>query len=394
MSGKPYSIASVLQEGLPKVAAKPGIKLSNRFNVVSRSDRSVSAASGRGESQKRARVESPDPVFDRNQAFTSMAGEEEKMKRARELVDICKSGVKDLAEREMSGPLMGILNAMTEWMDLTTGNQVTIANVVVDSYNKVVSPPRKSRRDSPNKRGKPEIEQNEEEAEKALKKKKFVQEVREAEKCSLLFKTNMGTVPVLNPDTMKRKFAEDLAAKAALVEEADSGRPSPAVAAQLDDALEMVTKMEFFWKVTRKAKKKGKTREEEDFYSIPIKLVYKDKNTREAAESRIKTLCKVGGTVPYHRTLRNCINKVIEESKVKYPGHYIQVKVDAEKFQLKVSKMKGGAWTNNVDTIPLPETVLDLSRLGPSSRSVGKPAASRQSASENMDAVESGGVQG
>jgi hypothetical protein len=289
---------------------------------------------------------------------------------------------------------MGILNAMTEWMDLTTGNQVTIANVVVDSYNKVVSPPRKSRKDSPGRRGKPEIEADPEEAEKASKKKKFIQEVREAEKCSLIFKTNMGTVPVLNPDTMKRKFAEDLAAKAALVEEADSGRPSPAVAAQLDDALEMVTKMEFFGKVTKKAKKKGKTGEEEDFYSIPIKLVYRDKNTREAAESRFKTLCKVGGTVPYHRTLRNCINKVIEESKVKYPGHFIQVKVDAEKFQLKVSKMKGGVWTNNVETLPLPDSVLDLSRMGPNSGTAGKPAASRASVSDNMEVAESGGVQG
>jgi hypothetical protein len=83
MSGKPYSIASVLQEGLPKVVPKPGIKLTNRFNVFSRSDRSVSAASGRGDSQKRARVESPEPVQDRNLAFNSMAGEEEKKKRAR-----------------------------------------------------------------------------------------------------------------------------------------------------------------------------------------------------------------------------------------------------------------------------------------------------------------------
>ncbi len=83
---------------------------------------------------------------------------------------------------------------------------------------------------------------------------------------------------------------------------------------------------------------------------------------------------------------------------MKYPGHYIQVKVDAEKFQLKVSKMKGGAWTNNMDTIPLPESVLDLSRLGPGSgpdgKPAAKPAASRQSATENMDAHESGGVQG
>jgi hypothetical protein len=396
MSGKPISIASVLQEGLPKTAPKPGIKLSNRFNVFSRSDRSVYAASGRGDSQKRARIESPDPAPDRNRAFTSMAGEEEKMVRARELVEVCKAGVKDLTNRDMSGPLLGILNAMTEWMDITTGNQVTIANVVVDSYNKVASPLRKSRKDSLTRRGKPDTPQDDEEAEITAKKKKFAQEVKEAEKCSLLFKTNMGSVPVLNPDTMKRKFAEDLAAKAATVEGAENGRPSPAVAAQLDDALEMVTKMEFFGKVTKKAKKKGNTGEEEDFYSIPIKLAYRDKNTREAAESRLKTLCKVSGTVPYHRTLRTFMNKVIEESKVKYPGHYIQVKVDVDKFQLKVSKMKAGVWENNVALVPLPDSVLDLSRLGPGTGTgpANKPAGNRESGNENMDTADSGSLQG
>jgi hypothetical protein len=393
MSKKPYSIASVLQEGLPKVAAKPGIKLSNRFNVFSRSDRSVSATSGRGESEKRARVESPDPVYDRNQAFTSMAGEEEKMKRARELVDICKSGVKDLAEREMSGPLMGILNAMTEWMDLTTGNQVTIANVVVDSYNKVASPPRKSRRDSPNKRGKPETDVDPEETEKATKKKKFIQEVREAEKCSLIFKTNMGTVPVLNPDTMKRKFAEDLAAKGALVEEADSGRPSPAVAAQLDDALEMVTKMEFFGKVTKKAKKKGKTGGRgllQHSHQVGIQGQEHEGGGRVEVQDPVQSW-RNSALPPYTTQLYQQSNRRVqgEISRTFYSGNG-----RAEKFQLKVSKMKGGVWTNNVETLSLPDSVLDLSWMGPISGTEGKPAASRPSVSDNMEVAESGGVQG
>jgi hypothetical protein len=258
----------------------------------------------------------------------------------------------------------------------------------------VASPPRKSRKDSPTRRGKPEMAQDEAEAEMMAKKKKFAQEVKKTEKCSLIFKTNMGTVPVLNPDTMKRKFAEDLAAKAATVEGTDNGRPSPAVAAQLDDALEMVTKMEFFGKVTKKAKKKGNAGEEEDFYSIPIKLAYRDKNTREAAESRLRTMCKVSGTVPYHRTLRNVMNKVIEESKVKYPGHYIQVKVDVEKFQLKVSKMMNGIWENNMLLIPLPDSVLDLSRLGPVNGQAKKPSGNRASMSDNMDTADSGSTQG
>ncbi len=135
------------------------------------------------------------------------------------------------------------------------------------------------------------------------------------------------------------------------------------MAAQLDDALDMVTRMEFFGKVTKKAVKKGGG--EENFCTIPVRLCFKDKETREAADSRLRTLCKMGGTVPYHRTLRNVISKVIEETKASYPNSYIQVKVDAENMKLKVSRRTAGVWHNNIDSVDLPESVLDLSRHGP-----------------------------
>jgi hypothetical protein len=76
----------------------------------------------------------------------------------------------------------------------------------------------------------------------------------------------------------------------------------------------------------------------------------------------------MGGTVPYHRTLRNVINTTIDDAKKKYPRSFIQVKVDVENFQLKVSKLQDGTWTNNVEVVDLPESVLDLSRTGPTVR--------------------------
>jgi hypothetical protein len=76
----------------------------------------------------------------------------------------------------------------------------------------------------------------------------------------------------------------------------------------------------------------------------------------------------MGGTIPYHRTLRTVINSVVEGGKAKYPNNFIQVKVDAEKFQLRVSRREGGVWFNNIETVPLPLSVLDLSRQGPSDR--------------------------
>jgi hypothetical protein len=382
MAGKPTSIAAILQEGLPKKAPAPGISIRNRFSVLK--DRSVSSSSVRSDyrsdSQKRIRVESPDPV-DRNMAFRSMADEEEKFKIARNLVEKVKEGVKAAKDKGMEGPIWAILQNISEWMDVTTGVQETTANVVVDSFNKVASPHRKSRRDSPGGRGKPEV--SEEEAAMAAKKKKFAQEVKEAERSTLIFRTNMGATPIMNPDTMKRKFTENVIEKAAAVEQKEDGRLSPAVADQLDDALAMVTKMEFFGKQTKKSK--NKNGEDEDFCTIPVKLCFKDRETREAADSRLRKLCKMGGTVPYHRTLRNVINTTIEESKKKYPRSFIQVKVDAEKFQLKVSRLEDGTWMNNVDIVNLPESVLDLSRTGPTIR--------RKPSQSNME-VEVGGGQG
>jgi hypothetical protein len=283
----------------------------------------------------------------------------------------------------MQGPLWDIINSMAEWMEITTGVQEVTANVVVDSYNKVASP-RKSRKDDFRKEETKVL--SEEEAAMAAKKKKFIQEVKEAERSTLIFKTNMGPVAIMNPETMRKNFSMDLAAKAAVVEDAPEGRPTAGVAAQLDDALGMVTKMEYFGKETKRAKKKGKDGGDEDFFTIPVKLSFRDKETRDAADGRMRKLCKVGGTVPYHRTLRNVINRVISDSKAKYKDSFIQVKVDAEKFQLRVSRREAGVWYNNIDYIDLPEEVLDLSRMGP------KVTARRdENSMEEMDSEQSQG---
>jgi hypothetical protein len=385
MAGKPTSIAAVLQAGLPKMAPPSGVPVRNRFSVLK--DRSVSAASGRSESrsdsQKRSRVESPDPA-DRNRAFKSMADEEEKFKLAKGLVDKVKDGLKEAKEKGMEGPIWSILQSISDWMEITTGVQETTANVVVDSYNKVASPPRKSRRDSPGRAEK--IVLSEEELAAQAKMKKFAQEVRDAERSTLIFRTNMGATPVMNPETMKQRFTENVIEKAAAVEGRTDGRPTKDTAEQLDDALAMVTKMEFFGKQTKKSKnKKG---EEEDFCTIPVKLCFKDKETREAADSRMRKLCKMGGTIPYHRTLRNVINRTIEDCKAKYPDSFIQVKVDVEKFQLRISRNRNGEWMNDVERIELPDSVLDLSRTGPT---FTRKQAQDQDSDSAMDSEQSQG---
>ena len=383
MAGKPMSVAAALQEGLPKMPQTKGIATKNRFEMFSR-DRSESGVRNRYDSpSKRQREESPVQV-DKNAAFTSMAGEEEKLVKAKNLVTRIKSKIEQAKEQKMSGLLWDIVYDMAELLDINTGVQETTANVVVDSYNKVSSP-RKSRRDGSVFHKEKEPEMDEETKEKAIKLKKFAQEVREAERSSLIFKSNMGPVSIMNPDTMKKNFTLDLVAKAAAVEKMPAGRPSKDVASQLDDALEMVTKMDFFGKETKKAKKKGNPAEEEDYCTIPVRLFFKDKDTRNSADGKLRLLCGTSGTIPYHRTLRSVINRTIEEAKAKFPNSYIQVKVDVENFRLKVSRRTGGVWFNNIETVELPDSVLDLSRFG--------PTAAQASSASDME-VEGESVQG
>jgi hypothetical protein len=85
--------------------------------------------------------------------------------------------------------------------------------LVMDSFNKVVRPPRKSRRDSQGGAAKAAVDAAE--SEYQVKGKKFQQEVKEAERSCLIFKANMGDVPIMNPKTMKKKFAMEMVARVA-----------------------------------------------------------------------------------------------------------------------------------------------------------------------------------
>ena len=66
--------------------------------------------------------------------------------------------------------------------------------------------------------------------------------------------------------------------------------------------------------------------------------------------------------------------------------------MDAEKFQLRVSRREDGVWFNNIETVPLPPSVLDLSRAGPSGKQVTKGADKRDNDMEiSEDAEQSQG---
>ena len=191
--------------------------------------------------------------------------------------------------------------------------------------------------------------------------------VREAEKSALLFNLDLGTVPVMNTNTISVKVTQDIAAKAAVVEERPQGRPTDDTVTMLEDAISLVKGMEFYGKSTKPFTNKGKVDDPRNgkFCTIPVKMNFKDKETKQQVESLLRNKCKIQCTTPYPLNLRKAIRATVETEKAKYPEHFIQVRVDPEALSLKLSrKGKDGKWFNSYETILLDDSVLDLGRTG------------------------------
>jgi hypothetical protein len=255
-----------------------------------------------------------------------------------------------------------VLEGLVKWMTLTTSIQENTASVMLDEFakaSKKVSIPSQAVQDTGylqnggGKQGKGKNGGQDALNGEDPRKKKFVQAVREAEKSTLVFNMDMGTVAVMNTNTMNRKFSMALKAKAAEVDGNVNGEPKADTVTQLDDTLSMVKSMDYFGKTTKQAKGK-------EFFTIPVKLAYKDKDTRITAEQNLRKLCKVSCTTPYHSTLRDVMKKAMEEAKAKYKNSYVQTRLDVDNMELKVSYRRDGIWYNDVEKIPLPDSVYDL----------------------------------
>ncbi len=145
-------------------------------------------------------------------------------REAKAVLDQVRSDAEKIPE---PGPLKVVLDGMVKWMALTNSIQENSASVMLDEFAKAkkkVSPPTQvvpepgSQGRAGGQHGKGKQGESEVITEQDVRKKKFVQAVRKAEKATLVFNLDMGTVAVMNTNTMNRKFSMALKAKAAEVE--------------------------------------------------------------------------------------------------------------------------------------------------------------------------------
>jgi hypothetical protein len=191
----------------------------------------------------------------------------------------------------------------------------------------------------------------------------FAKAVKEAERSLLIFNLDMGQQPIMNPATMSAKVTVGLLDKKADHEKKDRNNHTRESREFVDDILSQVVKMDFFGKKTGPCKIPGKPELNGCFYTIPVKLTFKDRSSAVAASDLLKQCMGIHTTTPYHKSLRAAMTQVMNKAREANPGYQAKVHIDltgkSMKCFVRADTSPAGDWIPLGKNVPIPKEALD-----------------------------------
>jgi hypothetical protein len=191
----------------------------------------------------------------------------------------------------------------------------------------------------------------------------FVKAVKEAERSLLIFNLNMGQAPIMNPNTISAKVTLCLLNLVAEKNGLDKGNHTQDSRDLVDDITSQVVRMEFFGSKTSPCKFPGESSLNGTFYTVPVKLVFKDRRTAQTAAEMLRKYLNLNSITPYHKSLKAAMTQAINRAKAANPGHHAKVNLDLNGKSLKcLIRTEGnppGSWTPWGTNIPIPSAALD-----------------------------------
>jgi hypothetical protein len=186
---------------------------------------------------------------------------------------------------------------------------------------------------------------------------KVKQDIREAEKKTLLFNIDMGKVPTLKKDTLSRKVTIALGKKATAgnhnydIKDAEEA---------IDDIFSCV-KLDFLGTTTKKYynNKNPQDPRNETFCTMLVRFEFKDKVTRMQAEKTLRKVCSVSCAVPYPKRLRTMMDSLISEGKKNYPNSYIRTKADVDDLTIEAHAKVNKEWIDLGHKQKIPLNICD-----------------------------------
>jgi hypothetical protein len=167
----------------------------------------------------------------------------------------------------------------------------------------------------------------------------------------------------MNPSTISAKVTVGLLNSLVSREKCSTGNYSQDDRDIVDDIISQVVRMEFFGSKTAPCKFPNNKARNGEFYTVPVKLVFKDRKIAQTAADLLRTYFKIYPTTPYHKSLRAAITQAINKAKEANPGNHAKVNVDLNGKTLKCfipeDTNPPGKWNALDIRIPIPIPALD-----------------------------------
>jgi hypothetical protein len=196
--------------------------------------------------------------------------------------------------------------------------------------------------------------------EKVLKKK-VQQTLRDAEKRTVLFNLNLGTAPMMNKTSISKQVT------VAISNKVKTGKHDYHIGDAedvLDDILSC-SKLEFLGNTTKKYFNNKNLNDpmNDKMYSIPVRMDFKDRDTRMQSEIHLRKICKVSCSVPYPKKLQQMIGDLVKAGKGRFLDFFIRTKVNIDKMMVEAHDKTGEGWVDLNLVRPIPLNILDNNPL-------------------------------
>jgi hypothetical protein len=189
-----------------------------------------------------------------------------------------------------------------------------------------------------------------------------IKELREAleksDKETVVFDANLGKLGMANRTSLANAFSVGL--RAAVVEAAAAAGTDPIEAVRItDDALSCASDMEFVG--ARSEPAKDRAGNAKDFYTMPIKMKFEDRDARINFEKQLKTHAGLRSVMSLPKPIRveqAALQKALKEL---YPNDFIMVRPDTRTLRLVSYRKVGGEgrWERGQEEVALnPGTML------------------------------------
>ena len=373
MPVKPFLMADLQKTAPPSPSvshrASVGIGTYNRFNLLAPNRGRIKSTGKRLLSDDDNPPASRKiPRFDANQVFEKLASHDLLLDAAKGSLSVARAAIGHHYKQD-DGALGTILFQLGAAMEKVILHSDAMKSNLVDMYKTMDTKPTysgnpahsKATNSAPKAAKQVPAKQPPSAADTALLKVKRV--LREAERRTVMFDLDLGAAPLINKESISKKVTYALHQAAASGEHdwniKDAGT-------MVDDALSC-SQLEFLGSGTRKFfnNKKQDDPHNGKMCTVPVRMDFKNKETRQQAEHTLRSICKVNCSTPYPKKLRALLGRAILDGKKKFPKNYIRTKVDIDNMQVTASVREGASWVVVSGPYPIHLDILDPNTVIP-----------------------------